>query len=219
MNDIMRHDNKYASHIDYYQILAVNPNATGDEIEAAYRYLAPRLHPKANPNPYAKQACLELDEAYRVLIDPVERGNYDLARQDRCERRLQGKSRLWHSRFSDEIIEMVNAGKSLDEMKMRLWWTGSPCSDEEIAQFVEEVEETREFIRRLPEVRPHVCRAFFWRMIYGALVFGACLLLLLGFYFAGRMPLGRFGYALYAATVASLGWTCSGLIGWLRYMR
>jgi curved DNA-binding protein CbpA len=70
------------SNKDYYGKLGLSPDADGDEIRKAYRRLAFQWHPDRNPgNPRATEQFKEISEAYAVLIDPLKRRQYDLARQ------------------------------------------------------------------------------------------------------------------------------------------
>jgi len=63
---------------DYYEILDVNRNATGDEIKKAYRKIALKYHPDRNPeNKEAEEKFKEAAEAYSVLIDQEKRSIYD----------------------------------------------------------------------------------------------------------------------------------------------
>jgi DnaJ-class molecular chaperone len=65
---------------DYYAILGVPKNAAEKEIKSAYRKLARKWHPDANPT-NAKQAeekFKEISEAYEVLGDPDKRKKYDV---------------------------------------------------------------------------------------------------------------------------------------------
>jgi molecular chaperone DnaJ len=63
---------------DYYEVLGVGKDAGPDEIRHAFRQLAKKYHPDANPgDPNAEARFKEINEAYDVLSDPVKKSNYD----------------------------------------------------------------------------------------------------------------------------------------------
>jgi len=64
---------------DYYQILGVPRNATGEQIKKAYRKLAMQYHPDRNPGKeeWANAKFKEVNEAFGVLGDPEKKMQYD----------------------------------------------------------------------------------------------------------------------------------------------
>jgi molecular chaperone DnaJ len=63
---------------DYYVVLSVDRDATGEEIKKAYRALAMQYHPDRNPgDPSAEERFKEATEAYEVLSDSEKRSLYD----------------------------------------------------------------------------------------------------------------------------------------------
>jgi molecular chaperone DnaJ len=63
---------------DYYEVLGVSRTADEQEIKAAYRKLAKRFHPDANPgDKSAEHSFKEVGEAYEALKDQQKRAAYD----------------------------------------------------------------------------------------------------------------------------------------------
>ena len=63
---------------DYYEVLGVTRTSSGKEIASAYRKLAMKYHPDANPDDErATEIFKEAAEAYEVLSDDQKRSRYD----------------------------------------------------------------------------------------------------------------------------------------------
>lgn len=63
---------------DYYKILGVDKDVSGDDIKKAYRKLAVKYHPDKNPgNKEAEEKFKKMSEAYAVLSDQEKRKQYD----------------------------------------------------------------------------------------------------------------------------------------------
>ena len=68
---------------NYYQILGVPENASHEDIKRAFRKLAFKHHPDTNPGneKQAEERFKEINEAYGVLGDSVNRQRYDQAKK------------------------------------------------------------------------------------------------------------------------------------------
>ena len=97
---------------DYYEILGVPKSAPEKDVKSAYRKLARKWHPDANPTnqKQAEDKFKEIQEAYEVLGDPEKRRKYDMlgsnwqqaARQAEQQRRYRdAQSETFNFNFGD----------------------------------------------------------------------------------------------------------------------
>jgi curved DNA-binding protein len=67
---------------DYYETLGVDRKVSQEQIQAAYRKLARKLHPDVNKSPDAEEKFKRVNEAYEVLRDQEKRRRYDSLGED-----------------------------------------------------------------------------------------------------------------------------------------
>lgn len=82
-----------------YEVLGVAPDATQDEIKAAYRRLVLQVHPDAGGN---DALFRQVKEAYDTLVDPRLRQAYDAALRDRSTRNHAGEHQGSQPHFDPE---------------------------------------------------------------------------------------------------------------------
>lgn len=76
---------------DFYKTLGVSQDASQDEIKKAYRSLAQKNHPDANPgDDEAEERFKGISEAYATLSDPEDRKEYDQVRRVAASGGFQG---------------------------------------------------------------------------------------------------------------------------------
>lgn len=100
--------------IDYYHILGVRITATQKEITAAYRAACKRFHPDLNPGVDTTEKMQEVNEAYRVLSDPLLRWEYN----ERCGYRVEESEQASYDTEDDASSYEEGAGS----YEVPSWW-------------------------------------------------------------------------------------------------
>jgi DnaJ-class molecular chaperone len=100
---------------DYYALLGVPKSAAEKDIKSAYRKLARKWHPDANPdNPKeAEERFKEISEAYEVLGDPEKRKKYDVLGSNWQQAARQAEQqRQYRTRYNEQDFDFNfgNAG-------------------------------------------------------------------------------------------------------------
>lgn len=102
---------------DLYSVLGVDEKVTPEELKKAYRKLAKKYHPDANPgDTKAEDRFKEISEAYDILGSTEKRSQYDLMRKGRGgsfyfdETGAGGRSPFGSGGFTDILRSMFGGG-------------------------------------------------------------------------------------------------------------
>jgi molecular chaperone DnaJ len=117
---------------DYYLVLHLTPEATTEEIRAAYRRRALELHP--DQLGFGSDPFLELQEAYAVLSDPTRRTLYDRKPEtlpiSHADPPQHKKTKAGRG-YSAEPLTAVQPARSFQDVSLfRSFETFSPSFDE-----------------------------------------------------------------------------------------
>ena len=119
---VHRRQDRRMNYKDYYTVLGVPKAAAEKDIKSAYRKLARKWHPDANPdNPKAaEEKFKEISEAYEVLGDPEKRRKYDALGSDWQRAAKQAEQqRQYRTRFDEEAYDFGPQGGAAAERLLR----------------------------------------------------------------------------------------------------
>lgn len=108
-----------ATQKDYYDILGVDKNASGDEIKKAYRKLAMKYHPdkvSSDKKEEAEEKFKEISEAYGVLSDEEKRRRYDQFGHAGIDSQYTSEDIYRGADFSDIFKDLGFGGSIFDEI-------------------------------------------------------------------------------------------------------
>ena len=104
---------------NYYALLGIFRDATQDEIKKAYFEVAQRLHPDKNVAVGETEIFLEIQKAFDILSNPVQRAKYDAEQPEKAASHSPVVERITYSRPSLVRINETQLVYALLEWKPR----------------------------------------------------------------------------------------------------
>ena len=105
----------------YYEILEVNPKASIEVIEKAYKVLVKKYHPDAyegEGKKYAEQRLRDINEAYKILSDEFLREQYDFEIQKEITEERNIKENHKKSNKLKHVLFEKEKQKDMSETKI-----------------------------------------------------------------------------------------------------
>lgn len=90
---------------NYYDVLGIENSSSIDDIKEAYKQQIKILHPDRNGNKINKYFINVLNEAYKVLSDPVQRKSYDSSLNNKKKVHNNTNMLMNWSLFDDAILD------------------------------------------------------------------------------------------------------------------
>jgi curved DNA-binding protein CbpA len=112
---------EYDAKVDYYEVLGVATTASVEDIKAAYRRLVIECHPDKQPG--SGDRFRQINEAWEVLRDPVERQRYDEARRALEGPTIAGAVEVLEHVTGRTVDQMIDATVDLAGSKLRDFFT------------------------------------------------------------------------------------------------
>ena len=107
---------------DYYGILEVNPNASNEIIEKAYKTLVKKYHPDLYSSVQKKEAekkLKDINEAYNILSDSFLRSQYDLEIQREKDNTKIKKNRMYSNNAERKNTSRMQNIKTTENNKKK----------------------------------------------------------------------------------------------------
>ncbi len=108
--------------MDYYTLLGIPMDATQDQIKAAYRKAIKIWHPDLNRNNISTASLMaaQLNEAYRVLMDPNERAIYNSKLMESRKKVVFEERKVYRNvrtEYSDEDSNNISRIKEVERIE------------------------------------------------------------------------------------------------------
>lgn len=133
---------------DLYKILGVSRTASQDEIKAAYKSLAQKLHPDKSPGEEAANLFSWIQKAYSVLKDADKRRQYDLTGNED----VPNKAAVVKSKVAGVFAQFIQ-----DEVQARISGHKLPIFSDLSIKFTKEIAQIDMHLKKLEEAKNHAC--------------------------------------------------------------